>query len=231
MSTFTITLGEIVESELPVFDPNNKYPIFDEAYRQGLEIKIINHYWLYEIGQETIQIFQFAMNRKMWEIMPYYNQLYESLIELDPLATMDYTDIANIHSTNDTTTNQTGTNSTESDAKSRAVTSDTPQVHLSGDEDYATSAADSITNTTGSGSTITDGSQNGTTDGNTARTVKGSQGHQAALLMQYRQSILNIDMNIIADLESLFMSLWDNGDEFAGGEMYYGWTYGWIGSL
>jgi hypothetical protein len=77
MSTFTITLGEVVESARPVFDPTNKYPIFDETYRQGLETKIINHYWLYEIGQETIEIFQFAMNRKMWEIMPYYNQLYE----------------------------------------------------------------------------------------------------------------------------------------------------------
>lgn len=64
------------------------YPIWSENYRNILNEKIVNHYMFREIGQETPDRFNFFLRRKMHEIMPYYNQLYESqLIEFDPLAT------------------------------------------------------------------------------------------------------------------------------------------------
>lgn len=44
-----------------------------------------------EIGLETLELFRYFMRMKMWEIMPYYNQLYKSeLIEFDPLSTRRY---------------------------------------------------------------------------------------------------------------------------------------------
>lgn len=37
------------------------YPIFDEAYRNTLNNKIIRHYWMYEIGSETAGLFRWNL--------------------------------------------------------------------------------------------------------------------------------------------------------------------------
>lgn len=66
------------------------YPIFDEAYRESLNEKIIAHFYFREIGQETPDRFNYMLARRMNEIMPYYNQLYKSeamAASLDPLST------------------------------------------------------------------------------------------------------------------------------------------------
>ncbi len=55
------------------------YPIFDEAYRPTLNDKIIRHYYMYEIGAETPGLFRLFVRDTMHLIMPYYNQMYESL--------------------------------------------------------------------------------------------------------------------------------------------------------
>lgn len=68
------------------------YPIFDEAYRVTLEKKILKHYYTREICCETVGLWKLFLNRKMNEIMPYYNQLYKSaLIEFNPMYDIDLT--------------------------------------------------------------------------------------------------------------------------------------------
>lgn len=62
------------------------YPIFDEEYREVLNTKILKHYYMREIGQETVATWQLFLNNRMNEIMPYYNKLYKSeLLEFNPL--------------------------------------------------------------------------------------------------------------------------------------------------
>jgi hypothetical protein len=52
----------------------------------------------------------------------------------------------------------------------------------------------------------------------------GFQGNAALMLLQYRQSLVNVDMMIIEELQNLFMLVWDNGDAFTGnGYGYYGY--------
>lgn len=64
---------------------------FDENYRSVLCSKILKHYYLREIGAETVGIWKLWMNTKLEEIMPYYNQLYESArLEFDPLKDVNY---------------------------------------------------------------------------------------------------------------------------------------------
>lgn len=76
------------------------YPIFDEAYRATLEKKILKHYYTREICCETVGLWKLFLNRKMNEIMPYYNQLYKSaLIEFNPMYDVDLT--IDHHRTND----------------------------------------------------------------------------------------------------------------------------------
>lgn len=62
------------------------YPIFDQAYKAPLENKIISHYYMREIGMETVGLFKHYLRTRMREIMPYYNELYKTtLLEFNPL--------------------------------------------------------------------------------------------------------------------------------------------------
>lgn len=71
---------------------NFEWPIFDEAYRRVLEIKILKHFYTREIGLETVGLWKLKLDTKMNEIMPYYNQLYKTeLLEFNPLYDVDLT--------------------------------------------------------------------------------------------------------------------------------------------
>lgn len=80
---------EIISKSAPlIFDFD--YPIFDENYKIPLEKKIIRHYYLREIGFETLGIWKLKLNDKLNEIMPYFNQLYKSeLLKFNPLVDVD----------------------------------------------------------------------------------------------------------------------------------------------
>lgn len=78
----------IEESAGIIFD---RYPIFDETYRELLNKKILKHYYMREIGFETVGLWKLKLNTKMNEIMPYYNKLYESeLLKFNPFYDVDY---------------------------------------------------------------------------------------------------------------------------------------------
>lgn len=83
------SVKSVIEQARPLlFDFD--YPIFDETYKSVLETKIIRHFYMYEIGQETLGYFKFTLESKLNEIMPYYNQLYESqLLKYNPLFDVD----------------------------------------------------------------------------------------------------------------------------------------------
>lgn len=266
MALFTMRLKDVLKHTDNI--GLNGYPIFDEAYRDTLNGKIVDRYFNREIGMETIDMFQLAMRRKMNEIMPLYNKLYLSeQMKFDPLHTIDVQTVtsgtAQEAGTNTNTATgtanatETGTNSsisddtasgethsdntTSSNTRSRAVTSDTPQTMLSGDEDYASGASDSASETTGTGgqdettsatsnstssgedARESDSTTNSTSNGEDARESESLEdarttGRQGMLgseaLMKYRESLLNIDVDIIDDLNELFMKIWSSGDEY-----------------
>lgn len=77
-------------------------------------------------------------------------------------------------------------------------------------------STDSTTDTTTNTTTTTN---NSTTINNTEdylETVKGKQGSQsyASLIMEFRETFLNIDMMVIEDLGELFMNIWTGGYPF-----------------
>lgn len=205
------------------------YPIFDESYRAVLEKKILKHYYTREIGAETVGLWKLWLNNKMNEIMPYYNQLYRSqLIEFNPLYDIDYT--RDYHRSNDEhgNGNSAGTDKrNESNATQNlgSVTSwnmfsDTPQGGLQGVDagNYLTNATKNTDSTTGSGSStlLTDNTSsneyvnnmNGIED--YIEHVNGTHGGVsfAKKLQEFRKTFLNIDLQIINELKSLFFYLW-----------------------
>lgn len=70
---------------------NFDFPIFDEAYRLPLEMKILRHYYTREISEETVGLWKLRLQTRLNEIMPYYNKLYETeTLEFNPLYDVDY---------------------------------------------------------------------------------------------------------------------------------------------
>ena len=182
-----------------IFD--NSWSIFDEGYRKVLCKKILKHYYTREICAESAGLWIMWLNRRMSEIMPYYNQLYESeKLKFDPLTDTDVTTTSNRKI--DTVNNENTTNNNIS----RDLYSDTPQGALQGveSETYLTDARKISNN----GSSNSSGSGNSNDD--YFENIKGKRGGEnySDMLKKYRDTFLNIDMLVINELEDLFFNLW-----------------------
>ena len=237
MGTFTIPLKRVIEltGGTTEIDPDTGisklvggnigiqyYPIFDETYRDRLTGKIVDHYYNREICTESIDMFQLAMRRKMNEIMPLYNKLYESeKIVFDPLSTVDMNTLSTLESKQSVSAESVSNNESETKSGSRTVASETPQTMLSGNKDYASSAADANSTTTTDGNGTDSTSSESDTENTSESVTKGYQGVASELLMRYRQSLLNIDVMVINELSELFMQVWDTGDSYTQHGRYY----------
>lgn len=239
----------------------SKVSFFDEAYRSVLCQKILKHYYLREIGAETVGIWVLWMNTRLEEIMPYYNQLYESAkIEFDPMHDVDLTrkHERNVDGTSkedgtrtdnttgkrtltgkrdtDSTGSSTRNTTSGSDETKRDLYSDTPQGAITGleNENYLTNARKITNNVNGTGNEETNTTENtgtnysetedttGKVDGVTSNTgsssttedyletITGKQGTESfsSLLNKFRETFLNIDMQVIEDFSDLFFGLW-----------------------
>jgi hypothetical protein len=226
MATYTMELWEVIElqtdseglSDIGLSD----YPIFDPAYRAALNAKIIDHFWNREIGQESISMFTHQLRRKMHEIMPYWNKHYvASQIVIDPLKTVSMKTLSGTEGL--ATVAGVGESTSTSDAKSRAVASTLPQVQLSGNGDYAESAQDNISNSSATGNTNDSQTTNSTASVDSE--TSGYNGNPAILIAEYRATMVNTDMDVIGQLETLFMGIWDSSDDYfnQGVRPYYGY--------
>ena len=230
-----------------------KAVFFDEDYRGVLCQKILKHYYLREIGTETVGIWKLWMNTRLEEIMPYYNQLYKSaLIEFNPLYDVDLKRTHNRKidsskkddgtskqiSSSVSSENGTGSGSesgsksgTSSDTK-RDLYSDTPQGAITGleSETYLTNARKITDSGSTSGNDSRESSSEFKNSGSTSSTmngetsnlgtansledyvenVTGKQGSESysSLLLKFRETFLNIDMQVIKEFSDLFMCLW-----------------------
>lgn len=227
MADFTIELREVLDLEKGNIGLDS-YPIFDEEYRPILNDKIIEHFWNREIGMESISMFRQQLRRKMNEIMPYWNQHYEaSRVKFDPLKTVSIKSLSGTEGTS--TTTGEGETSSQSDSKSRAVASAFPQMMLSDNGDYADTGQDNVSGTTASGTSAE--TQNTTNSGNVDTDTTGYQGSAAILIAEWRATFVNTDMDVIAQLEPLFMGIWGTTDDyFERGYSTYGYFNGFGGS-
>lgn len=88
-----------------------QFPIYDESYRSVLETKILKHYYTREIGFETVALWKLWVNKRLNEIMPYYNQLYKSAtLEFNPFYDVDLTTDSKRNVDHDEETSTTGSN-------------------------------------------------------------------------------------------------------------------------
>lgn len=193
------------------------YPIFNEEYRDTLGEKILYHFYFREIGFETAFLFEQKINEKLNLIMPYYNKLYESeLLKFNPLEDASETIEHEEHYTNTDRSDRKDSSSTtvQSDTSNVQKYSDTPQGSIDNlkQDRYLTNAtidSSDVNQVTGVISSSGADSK-GTNDGNytTKRSGKSGSNTFSAMLKEYRETFLNIDQMIMAELEPLFMQLW-----------------------
>jgi hypothetical protein len=239
MALFTMPLNEVIEmtgGELEIINGVSvmnggdiglgTYPIFDENYRAQLNGMIIDHYYIREIGVETIDMFVHNMRTHMNEIMPFYNKLYLSeQLTFDPLSTINLSTIGNnaVNQANTNAGNATAT--TNTDASARTVTSETPQMLLAGNKDYASNGVDANSSNNGETSSTESSTQNSDTTANSETTVTGYQGVPSDLIMRYRESLINVTLSVINALEENFMGVLDSGDNYIRNSYIFGEYY------
>lgn len=224
-SSFTfagVTYGKLPTVPDPTVIGLGTYPIFDEEYRPILNGKIIDEYFKREIGVETPDMFFLVIRRKMDQIMPYYNKLYETeRIKYDALDTMRIHSVSKAAMTGEEEATGHNTTTSETESKGRAVASQTPQTMLASNADYATSATDSESDSDVSGESSQESTSSNSTESNSDNLVTGYQGIASDLIVKYRNSLLNIDTMILYDLQDCFMQILDNGDAYTS----QGWIY------
>lgn len=250
-------IDEIVADAIPkIF--TDTWATYNPEHKAELCDKILKHYYFREIGVETVPLWIFMLNRKMTEIMPKYNKMYEVVEKayINPLNMYDMTETENItgdetttlngsarsQSNSSTTSKNTGsgTTSSNSTSDSNAVSeawqkyNDTPQGAITGlDQDMYltnatknTSTSDSDTTSDSTTTSETNSTGEGTTQGSSEshtentgvvknleeriRNTKGINGQKSyfELARQALDMYVNVDMQVIKELEPLFMQLW-----------------------
>lgn len=146
-------VSEIISEARPkIFSFN--YPIFDESYRAGLETKILRHFYTREIGAETYGRWKLFLEAKMNEIMPFYNQMYNSeLLTWNPLYDADYhkegtsegTEEGSKTGTKDVTSTDSGSDTISKTKNETNTASGTDTVTKSKNESNTASGTDTTT--------------------------------------------------------------------------------------
>ena len=174
--------------------------------------KIIDHYYMHEIGSETVALFKHRVKVAMQEIMEEKLPLiYSASLKYNPLTNVNYTETY----TGQNTTSNTSSSDTTATSNSSGLTvnSDTPQGQISKENilngNYASSTSanevDDTANTQSSGESSGTGTQVYT------KHFEGNQGISATyqkMVEQYRDNIRAIDREIIEDLRDLFMIIY-----------------------
>lgn len=218
MSVFTIDLRRLLGTGFDI--GLRDYPIWDEDYRGILNQKLIDHYYMYEIGAETPELFKFYLNRTMNEIMPYYNELYKTtLYKYDPTNAYNLKEEFNRLYNSDEEGSSQGNSKTvgTGEGKTKNLYSDTPQGMMATgaieNGNYLTNATIASNNTTNNYDNNASESRKYSkkdSDYYTKNTHGNTSPDVAALVRSFRESIVNIDYEIITNEEiaKCFMGLW-----------------------
>lgn len=183
-------VNKIVEAAAPKIFMD--FPIFDEDYRLTLETKILKHFYMREIAHETVGLWRLRLDTMMNELMPVYNKMYSAVAqEFNPLFDVD---ITREH-------DGSSTDNTESSGNSVNKYSETPQGSIQNvlDGKYLTTAQANDATSKSEGSS-------------TAKYVEKVTGKQgtgsySALLREYIDKLVNVDLRLMNELEPLFFSL------------------------
>lgn len=204
------TIAERIASAAPkIFD--DSWTTENPEYKNVLENKILRHYYMREIGAETVGLWILQLNTTLAEIMPKYNAIYSSLEKykanlignIDVTETQDLTNNQKTAANSETTDHTAGTTNTTADSSTTGKSSatanadawqeynDTPQGALDGIETrkYLTNATrNRSSNDTGNNSENS-GHSTGTNSSDSTTTSTGKSAGTADTTENYVKHI------------------------------------------
>lgn len=203
MAKYTTTIKTLIDNNFHF--ALDSYPIFDENYRTVLNQKILDHYYIHEIGFETAELFNFFLKTKMNEIMPLYNVLYQ---EQQKMLESDLFRNVNMEENFTGQSENTSNSNSSSNGKNSEIYQDTPQGKIYQNSLENGSWATNYTENN-SNNTSEDASTNNGTNEYIRKTI-GNNGnlYPIEILERIKNNLMNIDMSIIDELDELFMKIW-----------------------
>lgn len=184
--------------------------------KDRLATKIVDHYFMREIGFETPALFKHyalvTMNELMERYMP---KVYSLFFEYDPLSNVDYTETftREVEGTN----KNSGTSNSNSNSTSGTlnINNNTPQQKITKQNldsgAYASSISQSDNSSNIEDETNTNSTAEQTQKETYTRHMEGDNGAiitNQRLVKEYREIITAVDSDIIKDLNILFMGLY-----------------------
>ena len=224
MSRFTFTLRELISTfgeeevkswfkcyELSDYLTPEQIGVIEDKgvwSKDQLADRIVKHFFLREIGTDSVGSFKLYIEDTLKETMETYAPLlYTASIKFDPLVNVDFTETFNRTSENNSSSNSNSTNS----SSGLTVNSDTPQGQINKSEilqgKYASStgANETENNIVDKSNTTGKGSESYT------KLTKGNSGVSATaqkMIEQTRDIIRAINTEVVYKLEPLFMGIY-----------------------
>lgn len=189
---------------------------FNVWSKDRLAEKIVDNYYMREIGFETPALFKHYAKIEMKKIMErYLPKIYSNFLEYDPLSNVDFTETYTREIAGQTQNQGTSNSTSQNNSSGLNVNSDTPQGQIS-KQNILTGSYASQTNASETESGIED---NTTTENQgTSNTVETFTRHEEGdngviitnqrLVKEYREIIVAIDEEIINELNCLFMGIY-----------------------
>ena len=184
--------------------------------KDKLAKKIVDHYFMREIGFETPALFSHYAKVTMQELMEEKLPLiYSSCIKYDPLINVDYTETFEREQEGTASNNGESNSNSNSNSESLNINNSTPQTRITKQDletgAYANNVAQSENNSNINDKTTTKNDGSSKSNESYKKQVKGNSGVSATaqkMIEQYRQNIIAIDRDIIQELNILFMGLY-----------------------
>ena len=192
--------------------------------KEKLATKIVDHYYMREIGFETPALFKHYAITTMQEIMEeYLLKIYTKFLEYDPLSSVDYTEeytrTIDVESSSEGANEGSSNSSSSNNGSGLNVTSNTPQGQIQKSQvlqgKYASQVNASETESNINDETTTSSSSQNSGSSNTlekyTHTMKGDNGvivTNQYLIREFRELAINFDLEIINRLNDLFMGIY-----------------------
>lgn len=185
---------------------------FNVWSKDRLATKIVDHYYMREIGFETPTLFEHYAKVTMQEIMErYLPKIYSNFLEYDPLSNVDFTETytREIAGTSEGTSNSTSQNN----ASGLSIINDTPQTRIT-KQDFETGAYASNVSQSDTESNVSDETNANSSSNTVEKFTRHEEGDNGViitnqrLVKEFREIIVAIDEEIINELGKLFMAIY-----------------------
>ena len=189
---------------------------FNVWSKDRLAEKIVDNYYMREIGFETPALFKHYAKIEMKKIMErYLPKIYSNFLEYDPLSNVDFTETYTREIAGQTQNQGTSNSTSQNNASGLNVNSDTPQGQISKQAilggSYASQTNASETESEIEDNTTTENQGKSNTIETFTRHEEGDNGviiTNQRLIKEYREIIVAIDEEIINELNCLFMGIY-----------------------